>query len=387
MRIFHLSDLHIGIRLYNYDLREEQEYIFDEIAKKIQEYKPDVIVIAGDIYDRAMPSGDAIELFDKFVNKIRETDNSINIMMISGNHDSRQRIGCYGEILEKQGLYMVGIPPRTQDEYIKKVTLQDDFGNVNFYLLPYVSTADVKSVLGYNMEQKMSYNEALHKLFERENIDESQRNIVVSHQFYIPVGEVAENIERTESEVKTVGNIDSINADVLKKFDYSALGHIHKPMKVGSETIRYCGTPMAYSVSEAGQEKGILMIDIEEKDKGVEITNLPLKPLRNVRIIEGKFEELIKEHSDDFVTVVLTDKEEIEAVDMRERLKTAFPRLLEIKRKYTQDNTDYNMDIETEDILKNPFDLICKFMSNTLDDEDKELIKDVINKVMLKGEE
>ena len=158
-------------------------------------------------------------------------------------------------------------------------------------------------------------------------------------------------------------------------------------MKVGSETIRYCGTPMAYSVSEAGQEKGILMIDIEEKDKGVEITNLPLKPLRNVRIIEGKFEELIKEHSDDFVTVVLTDKEEIEAVDMRERLKTAFPRLLEIKRKYTQDNTDYNMDIETEDILKNPFDLICKFMSNTLDDEDKELIKDVINKVMLKGEE
>ena len=161
MRIFHLSDLHIGIRLYNYDLREEQEYIFNEIIEKMQEYKPDVIVIAGDIYDRAMPSGDAIEMFDRFINKIRETDSSIIIMMISGNHDSRQRIGCYGEILEKQGLYMVGIPPRTQEDYIKKVTLQDSFGNVNFYLLPYVSTADIKGVLGYNMEQKIRLNQKI----------------------------------------------------------------------------------------------------------------------------------------------------------------------------------------------------------------------------------
>lgn len=382
MRIFHLSDLHIGIRLYNYDLREEQEYIFNEIIEKIQEYKPDVIVIAGDIYDRAMPSGDAIEMFDRFINKIRETDSSIIIMMISGNHDSRQRIGCYGEILEKQGLYMVGIPPRTQEDYIKKVTLQDSFGNVNFYLLPYVSTADIKGVLGYNMEQKISYNEAVHKLIERENIDESQRNIIVSHQFYIPTGEDAKNIERTESEVKTAGNIDYVNADVLEKFDYSALGHIHKPMKVGSETIRYCGTPMAYSVSEAGQKKGILMVDIGEKEAEVEVTNLPLTPMRNVRIIEGKFEELIKEHSDDFVTIVLTDTEEIEALDMQERLKIAFPKLLEIRRNNVR-RIDNELEIETEDTLKSPYELICKFIPSLKDDE-KELIKNVINEVMLK---
>lgn len=128
MRIFHLSDLHIGIRLYNYDLREEQEYIFNEIIEKMQEYKPDVIVIAGDIYDRAMPSGDAIEMFDRFINKIREIDSSIIIMMISGNHDSRQRIGCYGEILEKQGLYMVMVYHlEHKEDYIKKVTYPGQF--------------------------------------------------------------------------------------------------------------------------------------------------------------------------------------------------------------------------------------------------------------------
>lgn len=381
MRIFHLSDLHIGMRLYNYDLREEQEYIFDKIAIKIQEYKPDVIVIAGDIYDRAMPSGDAIEMFDRFINKIRNINSSITIMVISGNHDSRQRIGCYGEILEKQGLYMVGIPPRTPEDCIKKVTLQDKFGNINFYLLPYVSTVDVKGVLNYNMEQKISYNDAVHKLFERENIDTSQRNIVVSHQFYIPKGEDAKNIERTDSEVKTVGNIDYVNADVLEKFDYSALGHIHKPMKVGSETIRYCGTPMAYSASEAGQEKGILMVDIEEKGKEVRVTNLPLEPLRNVRIVEGKFEELIKEHSEDFVTVILTDTEEIEVLDMQERLKIAFPKLLEIRRNNVR-RIDSEVEIETENTIKSPYELICKFIPNLRDDE-KELIKDVINEVML----
>lgn len=381
MRIFHLSDLHIGIKLYGYDLREEQEYIFNEIIEKMKEYKPDVIVIAGDIYDRAMPSGDAIEMFDIFISKIRNADSSIKIMMISGNHDSRQRIGCFSEILEKQGIYMVGIPPRTQEDYIKKVTLQDEFGDINFYLLPYVNTADIKSVLGYDMELKILYNEAFHKFFERENIDESQRNIIVSHQFYLPEGEKAENIERTESEVKTVGNTDCIDADVLEKFDYSALGHIHKPMKVGSETIRYCGTPMAYSVSEAGQEKGILMVDIGEKGTGVKVTNLPLKPMRNVRIEEGKFEELIKKYSKDFVTVVLTDTEEIEVLDMRERLKLAFPKLLEIKRDNVR-RIDDEIEIETEDTLKSPYELICKFIPNLKDDE-KELIKDVINEVML----
>ena len=166
---------------------------------------------------------------------------------------------------------------------------------------------------------------------------------------------------------------------MLEKFDYSALGHIHKPMKVGSETIRYCGTPMAYSVSEAGQKKGILMVDIGEKEAEVEVTNLPLTPMRNVRIIEGKFEELIKEHSEDFVTVVLTDTEEIEALDMQERLKIAFPKLLEIRRNNVR-RIDNELEIETEDTLKSPYELICKFIPSLKDDE-KELLSDALDKV------
>lgn len=180
-------------------------------------------------------------------------------MMISGNHDSAPRVNCFRKVLSGQNIYMVGQPPRTESEYIEKVTLNDAYGEVNFYLLPFVKPSMVKQVVGVDENgNNLSYNETLHRLIGREKINSDERNVFVSHQFYLPSGKNAEDVERMDSEMRTVGNIDEVSADVLGKFDYAALGHIHKPMKVGSELYRYCGTPLACSVSEAQQQKALL---------------------------------------------------------------------------------------------------------------------------------
>ena len=250
----------------NRDLREDQEYILSKIVEAAGREEPDAVVIAGDIYDKAVPSAEAVEVFDRFLEELTETVPNAVIMMISGNHDSAPRVNCFRNVLSRQKVYMIGQPPRTKAEYIEKVVLHDTYGNVNFYLLPFVKPSMVKQVVGVDENgNNLSYNETLHRLIRREEIDENDRNVLVSHQFYLPVGKKADEIERMESEICTVGNIDEISADVLEIFDYAALGHIHKPMKAGSENWRYCGTPLACSVSEAQQQKGIIMVEMGAK--------------------------------------------------------------------------------------------------------------------------
>ncbi|MDE7206525.1 MAG: exonuclease SbcCD subunit D [Lachnospiraceae bacterium] len=305
MRFFHLSDLHIGLKLINRDLSEDQEYILKQIVDMAAEQKPDAVVIAGDIYDRSVPSAEAVDLFDKFVTNLSETLPDSTIMMISGNHDSAQRVDCFRKVLRKHNLYMIGMPPRTEEDYIEKVVLKDKHGTVNFYLLPFVKPSMVRQIVGEGENgNNLSYNDTLHRLIDRENINENERNVLVSHQFYLPKGKKADEVERMDSEIRTVGNIDEICADVLEHFDYAALGHIHKPMKVGKETIRYCGTPLACSVSEAEQEKGIIMVDMAEKGT-LTTTVLPLHPLREVRVIKGDLKDVLKKSCEDYVTVVL----------------------------------------------------------------------------------
>mgnify|MGYP000086077990 FL=1 len=234
MRFFHLSDLHIGLKLINRDLREDQEYIFDQITDYVKKETPQALVIAGDIYDKAVPSAEAVEVFDHLIAELTEAAPDMTIMIISGNHDSGPRINCFRGVLSRQNVHMIGIPPKTEEEFIEKVILQDAYGNVNFYLLPFVKPSMVKEITGTDENgNNLSYDETIHRLIEREKIDQDQRNILVSHQFYLPVGKTAEDVERMDSEIRTVGNIDEISADILGKFDYAALGHIHKPMKVG----------------------------------------------------------------------------------------------------------------------------------------------------------
>ena len=381
MKFFHLSDLHIGLKLMNRDLREEQMDILRQVTDLAREEQPDAVVIAGDIYDKAVPAAEAVEVFDSFITELKRAVPEAEMMLISGNHDSGLRLNCFREILDEQKVHMIGLPPRKEEEYIEKVTLQDEFGPVNFYLLPFVKPSMVKQIVGVDENgNNLSYDATLHKLIAREEVNTTERNVLVSHQFYLPVGENAESVERMDSEIRTVGNIDAVASDVLEAFDYAALGHIHKPMKVGSELYRYCGTPLACSVSEAGQQKGVIMVEIGEKDSkaSVKITVLPLKPLREVRIIKGSLEEVLVQACEDFVTVILTDRVDLDIMDMQDRIRMAFPYLLEIRREVLR-KADYSEQLMAEK-EQDPFELCCSFLKD-LDDAEKTILRDVIHTV------
>ena len=378
MKFFHLSDLHIGLKLMNRDLREEQIDILRQITELAKAEKPDAVVIAGDIYDKAVPAAEAVEIFDGFMTELKKAVPKAEIMLISGNHDSGLRLNCFREILDEQKVHMIGLPPRTENEYIEKVTLTDEFGTLNFYLLPFVKPSMVKQIVGVDENgNNLSYDAALHRLIEREKVNTTERNVLVSHQFYLPVDGDAEKVDRMDSEIRTVGNIDAVSADVLELFDYAALGHIHKPMKVGSEVYRYCGTPLACSVSEAGQQKGIIMVKMGSKNS-VKTTILPLKPLREVRIIKGSLEDVLAQACEDFVTVILTDKVDLDIMDMQDRIRMAFPYLLEIRREVLR-KADYSDQMMAEK-EQDPFKLCCSFLKD-LDDEEKAVLQDVIHTV------
>lgn len=378
MKFFHLSDLHIGLKLMNRDLREEQIDILRQITELAKAEKPDAVVIAGDIYDKAVPAAEAVKIFDGFMTELKKAVPKAEIMLISGNHDSGLRLNCFREILDEQKVHMIGLPPRTENEYIEKVTLTDEFGTLNFYLLPFVKPSMVKQIVGVDENgNNLSYDAALHRLIEREKVNTTERNVLVSHQFYLPVGGDAEKVDRMDSEIRTVGNIDAVSADVLELFDYAALGHIHKPMKVGSEAYRYCGTPLACSVSEAGQRKGIIMVEMGSKNS-VKTTILPLKPLREVRIIKGSLEDVLAQACEDFVTVILTDKVDLDIMDMQDRIRMAFPYLLEIRREVLR-KADYSDQMMAEK-EQDPFKLCCSFLKD-LDDEEKAVLQDVIHTV------
>ena len=377
MKFFHLSDLHIGLKLMNRDLREDQEYIFDQIAQLAAREQPDAIVVAGDLYDKAIPSAEAAEVFDRFVSRCAQAAPEAELMLISGNHDSASRINVYRSILQRQKIHVIGLPPQRPEESIEKVTLHDAYGPVNFYLLPFVKPSMVKAVVGTDASgNNLSYDETVHCLIGREEIDESRRNVLVSHQFYLPVGADPAKVERMDSEIRTVGNIDEVRADILDRFDYAALGHIHKPMQVGSARYRYCGTPLACSVSEAGQQKGVIVVELGEKGD-VRTHVLPLTPLRQVRVIRGTLEEVLAQACGDYVSVVLTDRVDLDVLDMQDRLRHAFPMLLEIRREAVR-RADYAR-AHTVDAALDPFALCKAFLGDDVDAAAQDLLRDVIN--------
>lgn len=378
MKIFHLSDLHIGLKLLNMDLLADQAYILDRITDLAAARKPDAVVVAGDLYDKPVPSAEAVALFDHFVTALRMAVPEAEIMMISGNHDSAARTNLFRGLLSREKVHMIGLPPERPEEHLEKVTLRDAFGPVNFYLLPFVRPSMVRLITGTRENgTAMSYDEALRCLIARERVDTAERNVLVSHQFYLPAGKNAEEVERMSSEVRTVGNIDQVSAEVLAPFDYAALGHIHKPMKVGSEIYRYPGTPMACSVDEAGQQKGILEVELGKKgDTAIRV--LPLTPLREIRVLRGTLAEILRKPSEDYVSVVLTDTSDLDVMDMQDRLRNAFPNLLEIRRENVL-RADYDAPYSPRE-EKSPYELCLDFLGE-VDEEEKALLRDVLNTV------
>lgn len=374
MKIIHLSDLHIGLKWFNRSMLDDQIYILKQISGIIEENKPDAVVIAGDVYDKAVPPAEAVKVFDEFISGLSKKVPDTEIMVISGNHDSPQRINVFRSILSGHRIHMIGKPPETPSDHIEKITLRDSYGNVNFYLLPFIKPSMVRLITG-NEDNSVSFNKAVHTVIEREEINTNERNVIVSHQFYLPCGKSPKDVERMDSERITVGNIDVVYADVLEKFDYSALGHIHKPSIVGNENFRYCGTPLACSISEAGQQKGVVMVELNEKGS-INTTIIPLKPLREVRVIKGTLEEVLSQGSDDYVNIVITDSQN--CTDIATRISEVFPNLLEIRRKVKP--ISKNARQYTTDNEMNVFELCKYFLQDSTDSENK-ILSDVINHI------
>lgn len=377
MRFFHLSDLHLGIKLYEHDLLKDQKAILDEIVALTRQYQPDTVVFAGDIYDRSVPPVEAVALFDDFMTRLRAALPNGEIMLISGNHDSAQRLDVFRSELSDRGIHMIGNPPMQKGETIERVTLTDDFGAVNFYLLPFVRPGMVRNVVDTKENgDNLSYPEAFSRLLALSPLNPDERNVLVSHQFFLPDGGDAENIERAENEVKQVGNVDAIPASLIADFDYAALGHIHKPMKVGSETLRYCGTPMPYSLSEENQQKGILMVEMGAKGD-VQTTVLPLHPVHQVRKLRATREALLSGASEDFVSICVIGAKVEDMAGLRELLRAKYPNLLEIRRERAETVELAALQERAETL--SPYELCLQFAGERLNDAEKALLTEVMN--------
>ena len=243
MKLFHLSDLHIGKQLHHYNLAAEQRKTLAQIVALAKSEHPDAILIAGDIYDTPVPSAEAVSVFDAFLSALCEIEPQIAVMIIAGNHDSARRIDFASSILAKHEVYITGLPPMQEGETIRRVTLADGYGEVDFYLLPFVKPGYVRKLFD---EEIKGYDMAVRRLIEREEIDPARRCVILSHQFYTAGGKEPATCD---SEIHYVGGVENVDAGVLAPFDYAALGHIHRAQHIGAEKYRYCGAPFPYSIS------------------------------------------------------------------------------------------------------------------------------------------
>lgn len=380
MKILHLADLHLGKILQEQSLIEDQEYMLKEIINIIKVEKVQVLLISGDVYDRSVPPTEAVNLLDDFLKTLIK-ELKIKVFIISGNHDSKDRLGFGNKIFEDEGLYI-------ENRYtgiLKKVKLEDKYGPLNIYMLPFIKPVEVKKFFEDDLEN--NYDLAINKIIEKEEIDKSERNIIMVHQF-VTAGNVKP--ERTESEVLSLGGIENVDVSNFKSFDYVAIGHVHRPQKIGRDTARYAGTILKYSFSEINHNKSIPIIDIKEKGN-ITINLLPLKPLRDMREIKGPIEELIKEENykegnlEDYIKAIITNEEPV--YDAIGKIKKIYPNTLKLEiqnSKTINKNEEQNINLE-ELKKKSELELFSDFykLQNNLElnEEQKEIVKNIISEV------
>ena len=319
MKLFHLSDLHLGKRVNEFSMLEDQKYILTKIINIIDEQIPDAIIIAGDVYDKSVPPAEAVELFDDFL--VRLAKRNLKVFIISGNHDSAERIAFGGRLMDKSGIYMSPV----YNGHIEPVTITDPYGNVNFYMMPFVKPSHVRRF--YPDSEIESYTDAMKVAVEEMNMNQSERNVLITHQFVT-------GALRTESEDISVGGTDNVDVNVFDGFDYVALGHIHRAQKCGSEYVRYSGTPLKYSFSEAKDVKSITVIEMKEKGS-IELSFIPLTPKRDLVEIKGKYNELTLKsfyegtsYNEDYMHITLTDEEDIP--DVLTKLRVVYKNIMKL---------------------------------------------------------
>lgn len=328
MIFLHTSDLHLGKRLHEVSLIEDQRHILGELMRIASENQCSAIVVAGDIYDKSAPSAEAVALFDWFVTELSRV--GIALIANYGNHDSADRVGYASALLQRSGVYL---SPRFEGK-VEKAVFQDEFGEVTFHLLPFLKPITVSAAYGGG--DFSSYDHAIGCVLKESQPDFGVRNVLVCHQF-VTGG------ERSESEEVSVGGVDCISADLLDGYDYCALGHLHKPQKIGRDTVCYSGSPLKYSLDEYSSEKSAVLVRLSEKGR-CETERIPLCPLHDVRRIEGTYDELTLRKNyagtavEDYLHVVLTDKEPVP--DALFRLRTIYPNILKLE--YSNIRTAYN---------------------------------------------
>lgn len=315
MKIIHLSDLHIGKKLREMPLVEDQRHILGKILDITSQEQPDCVIIAGDIYDRSAPPAEAVAMFDDFLTSLAELGKPV--MLISGNHDSPERIAFGGRIMEKRGVYFSPV----YSGKVAPITLTDQYGPVDFWLLPFIRPATVRPF--FEDMQIQTYNDAVSAAVGAMELDKSRRNVIAAHQFVT-------GAYCCDSEEISVGGTENVDAAIFADFDYTALGHIHNPQNIGENSaIRYCGTPLKYSFSEANRDKSVTVVELGQKGQ-LEVRQVPLEPLHEVRELRGSFQEIWQEpYSEDFLHIVLTDEEE--TPDALGKLRVRFPALLHLE--------------------------------------------------------
>ena len=303
MNLLHLSDLHLGKAVNEISMLDDQKYILSQVIDLIDEEKIDAVMMAGDIYDRKVPPEEAVALLDDFLSKLAAK--KVPVLMISGNHDSDERLNFGSRIFSKNGIYVAG----KYNGQINKVTIEDKYGPVNFYLMPFTERNQVEYY--FPDDDTSTYEAAVNTALSHTGIDYSERNILLAHLFAIS-GTSEPELSGSETNAKNVGTIDKVGNGLFSKFEYTALGHIHRPQQVGSENIRYAGSPLKYSLSEINQSKAFTIVTINEKGTCPDINLIPIKPLHEMRELKGNFDELMKpeniEFPDDYIFMTLKDK-------------------------------------------------------------------------------
>lgn len=373
MKIMHLSDLHIGKKVNEYSMLQDQIYILKEILRIIDNEKVETVIIAGDVYDRSLPPNEALELFDEFLYQL--SSRNVNVFVISGNHDSPERISYGGRMMTENKIFLSPV----YDGNVKPITLNDDYGEVNFYLLPFVRPADIRRY--FPDENIENYTDAVKVAIDNMNVDFNERNILVTHQFVT-------GAELSESEDIIVGGTDNVSGEVFDGFDYVALGHIHREQTVGKDNIRYCGTPLKYSFSEAKNIKSVTILDFNDKGN-IEYSKIPLTPLRDMREIRGTYYELTLKSSyestntENYLHVTLTDEEDIP--DAIGKLRSIYPNIMKLDYDNLRTRGSGTVDAIENIESKSPFELFSDLFkqqnNQDMSEEQEEIMRNLIDKI------
>lgn len=373
MRFVHLSDLHLGKRFNEYSLLGDQEYILTKIINVIDSVKPEGILIAGDVYDKSIPSAEAVQMFDDFLTRLAKRN--LQVFVISGNHDSPERMSFGSRLMDQSGIHI----SQAYNGRTMPFTMSDEYGNVNVYMLPFVKPAHVRR---FSEEDIETYTDAMRVAIDGMNVDQNTRNVLITHQFVT-------GATRSESEDISVGGSDNVDVSVFDGFDYVALGHIHSPQNCTSERVRYCGTPLKYSFSEAKDKKSVTVVDLAEKGS-LSVRTVPLEPMRDMVEIKGKYNEITLKsfyentsYQEDYTHITLTNEEDV--IDAIGKLRTVYHNLMKLDYDNKRTRSASQVDGATHVETKLPIEIFSDFYelqnNQPMSDEQKAFVEELIEQV------